>query len=64
MSTWRIITLYEHQAIMKNKKRKGFISADAPMYSNEDFLDYFEERVSMIVRQELELMFKDLFYKY
>ena len=48
----------------KNKKRKGFASADAPIFDEKDFLRYFEDRVSEMIRNEIETHFKDMLWKY
>jgi len=50
---------------MKNKnKHKGFAAADAPLFSNEDFCEYFESRVSMMVKNEIEQHFRDMLWNY
>jgi hypothetical protein len=49
---------------MKNKKRKGFASVDAPIFNEDDFLEYFESRVSEMIRNEVEQHFRDMLYKY
>jgi hypothetical protein len=48
----------------KNKKYKGFASTDEPIFNNDDFLCYFEDRVSQMIRNEVEQNFRDMFYKY
>lgn len=48
----------------KNNKHKGFASADAPLFSEEDFLTYFEDRCSEMIRNEVETHFKDMLWKY
>ena len=48
----------------KNKKYKGFASTDAPIFSEEDFLTYFEDRVSEMIRNEIEQHFRDTLWKY
>lgn len=48
----------------KNKKYKGFASTDAPIFSEEDFLTYFEDRVSEMIRNEVEQHFRDTLWKY
>lgn len=48
----------------KNKKHKGFASSDAPIFDSNTFLTYFEDRVSMMVRNEIEQHFRDTLWKY
>ena len=61
-----MIILLEHQTITmnKNKKHKGFASVDAPIFDENDFLSYFEERISQMIKNEIEQHFRDMFYKY
>lgn len=47
----------------KIKKKKGFANAGQPMFDEEDFMAYFEDRVSEMIRNEIENHFRDLFYK-
>jgi len=48
----------------KNKKHKGFASVDAPYFDENDFLTYFEDRVSEMVKNEVEQHFRDMLWKY
>lgn len=48
----------------KNKKYKGFASTDEPIFNNDDFLCYFEDRVSQMIRNEVEQNFRDMLWKY
>ena len=48
----------------KNKKYKGFVSADEPIFNEDDFLTYFEDRVSQMIRNEIETHFRDMLWKY
>lgn len=48
----------------KNKRKKGFANAGQPMFSDEDFLGYFEDRVSEMIKNEVEAHFRDMLYKY
>lgn len=48
----------------KNKRHKGFAAADAQLFSNEDFCEYFESRVSMMVKNEIEQHFRDMLWNY
>lgn len=48
----------------KNKKHKGFASSDAPIFDEKDFLAYFEDRVSEMIRNEVEAHFRDMLWKY
>lgn len=47
----------------KNKKKSGFANLGQPMFDEEDFMQYFEDRVSEMIRNEVEAHFRDLFYK-
>lgn len=50
---------------MNNKKRyKGFASVDEAIFNEDDFLTYFEDRVSEMVRHEVEAHFRDMLWKY
>ena len=42
--------------------RKGFAMKSAPLYSQDDFLYYFENRLNQIVRNEVEANFRECFY--
>lgn len=60
-----MIILLEYQITMKkNKKHKGFASTDAPIFNENDFLQYFEDRCSEMIRNEVSQHFRDLFWKY
>ena len=48
----------------KNKSKKGFASAGQPLFKSDDFLEYFEDRVSEMIRNEVEAHFRDMLYKY
>ena len=48
----------------KNKQYKGFAAADAPLFSSDQFCEYFESRVSMMVKNEIEQHFRDMLWKY
>lgn len=48
----------------KNKDKKGFASVGEPLFCNDDFLEYFEDRVSQMIRNEVEAHFRDILYKY
>ncbi len=45
------------------KNKTEFAIADKPIYNNQDFLWYFEERMSDMIRQEVSAHFANLFYK-
>jgi len=42
--------------------RKGFAMKSAPLYSQDDFLYYFENRLNQIVKNEVEANFRECFY--
>lgn len=48
----------------KNKKHKGFASPYAPIFDENDFLRYFEDRVNQMIRNEIETHFRDMLWKY
>ena len=48
----------------KNKRSKGFASADESIFNENDFLSYFEDRVSEMIRNEVEQHFRDMLWKY
>lgn len=48
----------------KNKKHKGFASSNAPIFNENDFLNYFEDRVSDMIRNEVEQHFREMLWKY
>lgn len=50
--------------MMKNKRKKGFANARQPMFDQEDFMTYFEDRVSEMIRNEVEQHFRDMLWKY
>jgi len=49
----------------KHKHRqwgKAFINHDQPLYTSEDFIYYFENRLKTLVREEIEVLFHNMFY--
>ena len=48
----------------RNKKHKGFASSNAPIFDENDFLRYFEDRVNQMIRNEVEAHFRDMLWKY
>ena len=59
-----MIFLKLYQRNMSKKRYKGFASIDEAIFNQNDFLAYFEDRVSEIVRNEVEAHFRDMFWKY
>lgn len=49
---------------MKKNKKKGFASAGQPLFNSDDFLEYFENRVSEMIHYEVEAHFRDMLYRY
>ena len=49
--------------MLNNKRKKGCANAGQPMFDENDFMEYFESRVSEMIRNEVEAHFRDLFYK-
>lgn len=47
----------------KEKNRKGFASAGQPLFDNRDFLRFFQDRMSQMIRIEVEAQFRDLMWK-
>jgi hypothetical protein len=50
--------------MLKNKKKKGFANPGQPMFNEEDFMQYFESRVSEMIKNEVEAHFRDMLWKY
>ena len=48
----------------KTKRYKGFASADEPIFNENDFIRYFEDRISEMIRNEVEAHFRDMLWKY
>lgn len=49
---------------MKSKKRnKGFVSPEEPLFDNRDFLRFFQDRMSQMIRIEVEAQFRDMMWK-
>lgn len=44
------------------KYDKGYASIGEPLYTKEDFLYYFENRLQHIIRDEVDAHFKQSFY--
>ena len=47
---------------IRNHTRKGFASSSEPLYTKEDFLYYFENRLKEMIRNEFEANFRESFY--
>lgn len=47
----------------KDRRKRGFASVGQPMFNEEDFMEYFEKRVSEMIRNEVEAHFRDMFYR-
>ena len=45
------------------KYDKGFANVNEPLYTKEDFLYYFENRLQHIIRDEVDAHFAQAFYK-
>ena len=41
---------------------KTFVNQDQPLYSSDDYISYFEKRLKMMVREEIEILYRNLFY--
>ncbi len=51
-----------NKAKKKHQRKKCYIDSGQPLYNKEDFLLYFEHRMKQIVRDEVEILFKNLFF--
>ena len=47
----------------KINRKRGFANLGQPMFDQEDFMQYFEDRVSEMIRNEVEAHFRDMFYR-
>ena len=47
----------------KNKKRKSFVSHGEPLFTSDDFIQMFHDRVEALIRREIEQHFQDTLYK-
>ena len=47
----------------KYNKKKGYASQSEPLYTKEDFLYYFENRLQHIIRDEVNAQFRQAFYQ-
>jgi hypothetical protein len=48
---------------MKNKRKKGFVNPDEPLFDSRDFLRFFQDRMSQMIRIEVEAQFRDMMWK-
>lgn len=51
-----------HKKNYGRQTKKGFAQPSAPLYTKEDFLYYFENRLNQIVKNEVEANFREVFY--
>ena len=47
----------------KKNKYKSFVTERQPLFSREDFIQMFHDRVEALIRREIEQHFKDTLYK-
>lgn len=45
------------------KRKKGFASPEEPLFDNRDFLRFFQDRMSQMIRIEVEAQFRDMMWK-
>lgn len=45
-----------------NRMHKTFASVGEPLYDHEDFLYYFESHLKSLVREEIEVMYRNTFW--
>ena len=57
------MTMEKYSKRKTKKYVKGFASANEPLYTKEDFLYYFENRLQHIIRDEVNAHFMQSFYK-
>lgn len=57
------MTMEKYSKRKTKKYEKGFASANEPLYTKEDFLYYFENRLQTIIREEVNAHFMQSFYK-
>ena len=41
---------------------KTFVNHDQPLYSSDDYIGYFEMRMKTLIREEIEIFYRNLFY--
>lgn len=47
----------------KNSSKKGFASAGQPLFSNSEFMRLFNDRISELIKREVENQFSDMLWK-
>jgi len=47
----------------KNNSKKGFASVGQPLFTNQDFLAFFNSRISELIKREVEQQFSDMLWK-
>lgn len=47
----------------KTKNKKGFASVGQPLFDNRDFLRFFNDRISELIKREVEQQFSDMLWK-
>lgn len=47
-----------------NKTKKKYPLPGEPLYDNQDFMWYFEQRMFDMIRQEVESQFQNMLYKH
>ena len=47
----------------KTKNKKGFASVGQPLFTNQDFLAFFNSRISELIKREVEQQFSDMLWK-
>jgi peptide subunit release factor 1 (eRF1) len=52
----------KHSRRKTKKYEKGYAYVGEPLYTKEDFLYYFENRLQHIIRDEVDAHFKQSFY--
>ena len=48
---------------MKSNRKKGFVNPDEPLFDSRDFLRFFQDRMSEMIRLEVEAQFRDMMWK-
>lgn len=48
----------------KSKKRKkGFVNPEEPLFDSRCFLRFFQDRMSEMIKNEVEAQFRDMMWK-
>ena len=48
---------------MKRKRKMGFANPEEPLFDSRDFLRFFQDRMSQMIKNEVESQFRDMMWK-